>query len=112
MASSLLPPPPPPGGPHPRAPAPPSGPNPNVAVVDTWALNKLLDVSAAQFGFQEDNKGQPCLVNDKVANTTTICEDPEKRQFWDGLHPSGRAHDLIAAASLRSMMEMGWVSRI
>lgn len=89
-------------------------------------LSGLLAVTeAANSDLDIDRLDMYALLNDAVANPAaygfgnvtsacmegvlglpgTECSDPDSYLFWDSMHPSARAHDLIAQAALRAIPE-------
>lgn len=64
--------------------------NPQVNI-NFYSLDKAIDyfiTISTSFGF--DNVTQACF------NGTTVCPDPNRYFFWDAVHPTTRAHGLIA----------------
>ncbi|MBD2500710.1 SGNH/GDSL hydrolase family protein [Anabaena azotica] len=64
----------------------------------------LLDVNtqfnnAKKLGFTTVDK--PCL--DRVAGT--ICANPDEYLFWDDIHPTARAHTILATAAFSTIPE-------
>jgi len=60
--------------------------------VDLFTLAQSVVTMPTPFGFT--NVTDPCLVG------TTVCSDPDSYLFWDDIHPTARAHQFIASASL------------
>lgn len=71
--------------------------NPQVNI-DFYSLDKTINhfiAHPAEFGF--DNVTQACFSG------TTVCPDPDRYLFWDAVHPTTRAHGLIAQGFYNSV---------
>jgi phospholipase/lecithinase/hemolysin len=71
--------------------------NPQVNI-DFYSLDKAIDyfvTNSTSFGF--DN------VTQAGFNETTVCPDPNRYFFWDAVHPTTRAHGLIAQGFYNSV---------
>jgi phospholipase/lecithinase/hemolysin len=67
----------------------------NVIRVNLFDLAQHVVAMPAAFGFS--NVTDPCLVEDPGF---TVCDAPGSYIFWDDIHPTGRAHELIAGAAI------------
>lgn len=72
----------------------------NLISFDTFSLFNEIRANPTEFGFS--NVTEACLNPDPktfpVEEPTTIevCQDPSKYVFWDGIHPTTAAHNLLA----------------
>ncbi|MBM5817618.1 MAG: hypothetical protein FJ083_13840 [Cyanobacteria bacterium K_Offshore_surface_m2_239] len=68
--------------------------------IDLYSLEQTISsfiANPAQFGF--DNVTQACYDNVNL----TVCPDPSRYLFWDAVHPTTRAHGLIAQGYYNSV---------
>ncbi|MBD0303481.1 MAG: SGNH/GDSL hydrolase family protein [Tolypothrix sp. T3-bin4] len=77
-----------------------SNPNLNIYSVDVNSLFNTVRATPAKFGFKDVTN--PCVTGNfqQVAN---ICDNPDDFLFFDNVHPSSRAHNLIAQAALTAV---------
>ena len=77
-----------------------SNPDLNIYSVDIDSLFKTVRSTPAKFGFKDVTN--PCVTGNflQVAN---VCENPDDFLFFDDVHPSSRAHNLIAQAALTAV---------
>lgn len=68
----------------------------NVIRVNLFDLGQNVVAMPAAFGFS--NVTDPCLVEQDPG--FTVCAGPESSVFWDNIHPTARAHELIAGAAI------------
>jgi phospholipase/lecithinase/hemolysin len=68
-----------------------------VTQFDTFGL--LNDVVANKENYGFTNVTDPCF------DGTTVCSDPSKYLFWDSLHPTTAAHQLLAAEFANAVPE-------
>lgn len=64
----------------------------------SFDVNSLFS-DATKFGFT--NFTEPCFNR----TTQTICENPDEYLFWDDIHPTARAHSILADAALAAIPE-------
>lgn len=64
----------------------------NVFRPDVNNLLQLVQANPLAYGF--DNVTDACF--DTSSSTPTICQNPDRYLFWDGVHPTEHGHDLIA----------------
>ncbi|MFN3353842.1 MAG: autotransporter domain-containing protein [Brevundimonas sp.] len=64
-------------------------PGTNIILMDTFKIGDLIANSPELFGLS--NVTQPCF------NGVTVCSNPDSYFYFDGVHPTGRGHQLIAA---------------
>ena len=64
-------------------------PGTNIILMDTFKIGDLIANNPGLFGLS--NVTQPCF------NGVTVCSNPESYFYFDGVHPTGRGHALIAA---------------
>ncbi|KAL8140885.1 hypothetical protein V2J09_006906 [Rumex salicifolius] len=88
--------------------------NPSVAVIygDNYHPFRRLLQNVASLGFDEDQVFIPCCgkveenYNCDASKGAPWCEDPRKRVFWDGTHPTQEAYRLLTEWSLVDMVNM------
>jgi phospholipase/lecithinase/hemolysin len=69
----------------------------------------LIDrIVANPESFDIENARTPCLKFGVVTNA--ICEEPEERLFWDGIHPTTTGHRIIARAAFAALTAAGVVA--
>lgn len=66
--------------------------NLNIFSVNTYSLFNEALASPSTFGFS--NVTEPCLT------TSGICANPDDYLFWDDVHPTTKAHKLVANKAL------------
>lgn len=62
---------------------------------DTFALFESIRANPSAFGFANINNR--CYTGSETRFDGTVCVDPDRFLWWDGLHPSARAHALLGA---------------
>jgi phospholipase/lecithinase/hemolysin len=72
----------------------------NIYSVDVNTLFRTTRNNPKPFGFE--NVTDTC-VNGNFAGVTSICDNPNSFLFFDDVHPSSRAHELIANAALAAV---------
>jgi phospholipase/lecithinase/hemolysin len=72
----------------------------NIYSVDVNTLFRTARNNPSQFKF--DNVTGTCVTGN-FAGVTSICNDPNSFLFFDDVHPSSRAHELIANAALAAV---------
>ncbi|MGI8504615.1 MAG: SGNH/GDSL hydrolase family protein [Hassallia sp.] len=77
-----------------------SNPDLNIYSVDINALFNTVGASPAKFGFKDVTN--PCVTGNFL-QVTDICDNPDDFLFFDNVHPSSRAHNLIAQAALAAV---------
>jgi phospholipase/lecithinase/hemolysin len=66
------------------------------ADVYTSSSEILANPEAYGFASAETEERTPCYSSFYGDGTGTVCADPEKRAFWDSIHPTTAAHAYIA----------------
>jgi phospholipase/lecithinase/hemolysin len=66
----------------------------NVRFIDTFSLLHAIVANPAAYGFTDVS--DPCYVGDYYGNYTSLCSNPGQYLFWDGLHPTTRADEILA----------------
>jgi phospholipase/lecithinase/hemolysin len=66
---------------------------------DTFSLFAALSANPAAFGFA--NASDPCLV----LSPFSVCAAPDTFVFWDSVHPTAAAHELLGDAFAASVPE-------
>lgn len=66
---------------------------------DTFAAIGSVLANPAAFGFT--NVTDPCF------NGVTVCANPDEYFFWDSVHPTARAHQLLGGAFQQAVPEPG-----
>ncbi|MBD2256127.1 SGNH/GDSL hydrolase family protein [Pseudanabaena sp. FACHB-2040] len=76
--------------------------------LDVFSLIESALVSPGQFGFT--NVSDPCLTTsplffppDTKNPPITRCANPDEYLFWDSLHPTSKAHQIVASAALQAL---------
>jgi phospholipase/lecithinase/hemolysin len=83
----------------------------NIQVLNTYALLDSIVADPAAYGFT--NVTQPCLTGEVDYSGGTPCATPNQYLFWDQLHPTAAAHELVADAALSVVVpEPGSISLI
>lgn len=75
----------------------------NLPGIDIYRLDLFGFAEAAAempdgFGFANDATSMepdPCLPVFDLDPAATVCEDPDRRLFWDGVHPTRAAHRIV-----------------
>ena len=77
----------------------------NLVQADLQSAFEVIVANPAAFGFT--NVTDPCLVESGGGNT--VCDNPDEFLFFDGVHPTGAGHALLAQyiAALLSTDELG-----
>lgn len=79
----------------------------NIYGFDSFAFLRQAVAAPQDFGFS--NVTDACLQGLFVAPPATgpvsVCNTPDEYLFWDTLHPSARAHEIIAARMLTTIPE-------
>ncbi len=68
----------------------------NLIRVDLWTRVEEAFAASASLGFV--NATNPCLA--RQGASYAACADPDAYVFWDDIHPTTRAHQILAAAAL------------
>jgi phospholipase/lecithinase/hemolysin len=71
-------------------------PNLNIITVDAYSIFNQVIASPATFGFV--NVKDPCL-----SPPSSICSNPNQYLFWDDVHPTTAAHELLADRAFLSI---------
>jgi phospholipase/lecithinase/hemolysin len=59
---------------------------------DTFGLLTMIAANPGAFGFT--NATQPCLTGN-LGTGGIVCSDPSTYVFWDSVHPTARAHEVL-----------------
>lgn len=75
---------------------------PGVAITpfDTFAFLTAISTDPAAFGFA--NATAPC-ISGNLGTGGTVCADPSTYVFWDSVHPTAAAHQVLGEAFARSV---------
>ena len=73
----------------------------NAQLLPVLALLFQVNLNPGAFGFT--NVTDPCVD----LGAGTVCANPDEYLFWDAVHPTARAHELIAAEALALVPEPG-----
>lgn len=66
-------------------------------------LFSFLDAATAMpLGFGFSDAANPCLQV-FVAPATGVCDDPDQRLFWDGIHPTRAGHRLVGNIAVNTL---------
>ena len=77
-----------------------SNPDLNIYSVDVNSLFNTVRATPAKFGFKDVTTA---CVTGNFLQVTNICDNPDDFLFFDDVHPSSRAHNLIAQAALAAV---------
>ncbi len=77
-----------------------------VRVDDFTLIDRIV---SSPESFDIENARTPCLRFGVVEHA--ICEEPEERLFWDGIHPTTAGHRIIAGAAFSALEQAGVVTR-
>jgi len=77
-----------------------SNPDLNIYSVDINTLFNTVRATPAKFGFKDVTN---FCVTGNFAQVTNVCDNPDDFLFFDDIHPSSRAHNLIAQAALAAV---------
>lgn len=70
----------------------------DLTLIDTF--DRIDDIVADPGLFGLDNVTEPCWTGDFTNPASgTVCDTPNDHLFWDGLHPTGAGHRLVADAA-------------
>ena len=78
----------------------------NLIAFDTYAAFNALRSNPSAFGFvniEDECFDGPPLNLDSVGGQ--VCNAPQSYLFWDGVHPSGRAHQLLGSPCAAAVNE-------
>ncbi|PPS44781.1 SGNH/GDSL hydrolase family protein [Chroococcidiopsis sp. TS-821] len=73
-----------------------------IATLDANTLYREAIASPATFGF--NNVINPCLTN------SNACHNPDTFLFWDGIHPTTRAHQILGETAFTAIQDAGIVN--
>lgn len=77
-------------------------PGVNIIAVDVDSLFNRVLANPSEFGFT--NVTAPCVVGDLVQGVlTSVCNNPNDFLFFDSVHPTSSAHQLVAETALASI---------
>jgi phospholipase/lecithinase/hemolysin len=79
-------------------------PNANIRIVDVYRFRTMIDRYPRAFGFTNTTDG--CYLS---YGDGSICTDPDKHWYWDGSHPSTRAHKLLSNLFALELAKAGWL---
>lgn len=85
-------------GPIPSLPSLAAGDSINISLLNSFALVDAIVADPAVYGFT--NVTQPCLTGEVNYAGGTPCANPGQYLFWDDIHPTAAAHELLAAEAL------------
>ena len=77
-----------------------SKPDLNIYSVDINTLFNTVRATPAKFGFKDVTTA---CVTGNFLQVASICDNPDDFLFFDDVHPSSRAHNLIAQAALTAV---------
>ncbi|WP_460207676.1 SGNH/GDSL hydrolase family protein [Scytonema sp. NUACC21] len=66
-----------------------------ITILDTYSLYQEAIRKPEKFGLTN--------VTSACSNNYTVCDNPDKFLFWDGIHPTTMAHRILAEAALRAL---------
>jgi outer membrane lipase/esterase len=65
-------------------------------VLDPFAISTAMFANPGSFDFAD---AEPCLEFGQIGNV--ICSNPDRKFFWDGIHPTRAGHAVIRTEALR-----------
>lgn len=74
---------------------------------DTFALMTMIAANPGAYGFS--NASQACVTG-ILTGGATVCSDPSSYVFWDSVHPTTAAHQVLGNAFARSVPEPATLS--
>jgi phospholipase/lecithinase/hemolysin len=77
-------------------------PGARIHISDVYRLRVLVDEHPAAFGFT--NTTESCF---QVFTDGSVCPNPDQYWFWDGAHPTTRAHKILASLFVLDMLRAG-----
>lgn len=81
-----------------------SNPNLNIIPLDISTLFAQISENPGEFGLE--NVTEACLTNFRSEfQFEGVCENPDQFAFWDDVHPTAAAHQIIASFSLETLIE-------
>jgi phospholipase/lecithinase/hemolysin len=79
-------------------------PHADIRIVDVYRFRTTIDRYPRAFGFTNTTDG--CYLS---YGDGSICTDPDKHWYWDGSHPSTRAHKLLSNLFALELAKAGWL---
>lgn len=70
-------------------------PSADIVQFDLYSLFNDVLAQPATYGF--DNSTDPCFVAPTAQSPGSLCADPDKYVFWDQVHPTTAAHEILGA---------------
>jgi len=67
----------------------------DITPFDTFSLLQSISADPAAFGFT--NASAPCLTG-SLGGGAGVCADPGSYVFWDSVHPTTAAHQVLGSA--------------
>jgi len=74
----------------------------NIEPFDTFALFNEILADPAAFGFS--NTSMPCITGNLQVGGS-VCADPDSYLFWDSVHPTTAAHEVLGNAFAAAVAE-------
>ena len=74
----------------------------DIELFDTFALFNAMLANPGAFGFS--NTSMPCITVDLVVGGS-VCADPDAYVFWDSVHPTTAAHQVLGNAFAAAVAE-------
>jgi outer membrane lipase/esterase len=81
-------------------------PDAEFIVFDTYGFLMAAIDSAGHGGFNYTK--ERCNPNSYTGSSLQICPNPEEYVFWDGVHPTARAHQVLAAKMYEAVLAAGY----
>lgn len=69
-------------------------PDVNIMTFDVYNFMRNTKARANEYGFTKVK--ERCNLNTYWANELEVCDKPEEYVFWDGMHPSAKAHGILS----------------
>lgn len=82
--------------------------NPEVNIMSFDVFQFINDArdKASDFGFSVIN--EPCNPNSYWKDELAVCSVPKEYVFWDGVHPSAKAHQILSDLMLKVVLDGGY----
>ncbi len=77
----------------------------NIIEFDLFAIFNNILADPGAFGFS--NVTEPCYTGGLDGTGGTLCADPDSYLFFDGIHPTAAAHQLLGNLAVKEILEAG-----
>ncbi|RDA85717.1 hypothetical protein CP532_0716 [Ophiocordyceps camponoti-leonardi (nom. inval.)] len=80
-----------------------TSPGVTVKVVNLQPLFSHIETDSKALGYDQNTIRQPCLVGAYGEASRSVCNDPDRRVFFDSYHPTAKTHSLIANEVVKAL---------